>query len=85
MQPDGSLKDVRIFADRGGESTITGPDGRIYIAAGAVYVYSPQGQQLGIIETPERPTALLFAGPGNRTLYILTRNSLYSTHPASSR
>ncbi len=84
VQPDGSLKDVRIFADRGGESTITGPDGRIYIAAGAVYIYSREGKQLGTIETPERPTALLFGGPNNRTLYILTRTSLYSTNPSQA-
>ncbi|WP_446743957.1 glycosyl hydrolase family 28-related protein [Silvibacterium acidisoli] len=75
---DGSLTDMKLFAERGGESVVQDSAGNVYLAAGQVFVYSPQGKLLETIRVPERPINLVFGGKGGRTLYILSRQSLYS-------
>lgn len=77
----GAVTDLKPFAPRGGESVATGPDGRVYVANGQVFVYAAAGGELGRIDVPERPLQLLFGGPDGRTLYILTHHALYSTRP----
>jgi hypothetical protein len=69
---------TKLFADRGGTSVITDSAGNVYLASGQVYIYDKHGREIGILETPERPTSLALAGPGNRTLYIAARSSLYA-------
>ena len=78
VQPDGSLAEVRLFANRGGESVAVGPDGKVYIAAGQIYVYRPDGTFAGEIDVPERPTSIVFGGKDGGTLFILARTSLYA-------
>lgn len=78
----GSLSDVHVFANRGGEAVTAGPDGRVYLAAGQVYIYSPQGKLLEELDVPERPTGLLFGGRDGHMLFILARESLYGVHLA---
>jgi len=78
VEPDGSLAGVRLFANRGGESVAVGPDGKVYIAAGQIYVYRPDGTASGEIDVPERPTSIVFGGQDGRTLFILARTSLYA-------
>ena len=75
------LTDLKPFANRGGESVAQGPDGRVYVANGQVFVYAAGGRELGRIEVPERPLQLLFGGPDGQTLFILTHHALYSTRP----
>jgi sugar lactone lactonase YvrE len=75
--PDGTLKDLKLFAESGGESVAQDAAGNVYIAAGQVYVYNPSGQLIDTIEVPERPIDLVFGGKDGRTLYILARTSLY--------
>lgn len=41
VQPDGSVTDMKLFANQGGEGVAAGKDGNVYIAAGQIYVYSP--------------------------------------------
>ncbi len=78
---DGNFTELSLFANQGGEGVTTGPDGKVYIAAGRIYVYAPEGKLLESIEMPERPTALAFGGPDGRTLFITARTSLYSVRP----
>lgn len=74
----GSVKDLQLFADEGGESVVQDRDGNVYLAAGQILVYSPGGKLIGQIDVPERPIDLLFGGPDRRTLFILTHHSLYA-------
>ncbi len=71
----GALEDLKVFAERGGESVTSDASGRVYLANGQIFVYSADGSELGVIEVPERPLQLLAAG---HTLFILTHHSLYS-------
>jgi len=75
---DGTLSDLKLFAEQGGESVASDIDGNVYIAAGQIFVYAPDGRSLGTIDVPERPIQLVFGGKDGRTLFILARTSLYS-------
>ncbi|HEU4636741.1 MAG TPA: glycosyl hydrolase family 28-related protein, partial [Edaphobacter sp.] len=75
---DGTLKNLKLFAENGGESVTQDTNGNVYIAAGQVYVYSPSGELIDTIKVPERPIDLVFGGKDGKTLFILARTSLYS-------
>ncbi len=75
----GSVTDLRVVADRGGESVVRDDSGRLYVANGQVFVYAPDGTPLRRIDVPARPLQLVIGGPGRRTLFILTHHALYST------
>jgi hypothetical protein len=77
----GAVTDLKPFASRGGESVAAGPDGRVYVANGQVFVYDAAGSELGRIDVPDRPLQLLFGGADGRTLYILTHHALFSARP----
>ncbi len=64
---------------RGGPDGMTLDErGNIYCTdGGGVWVISPQGKLLGIIETPEVPANCTFGGADNKTLYITARTSIY--------
>jgi sugar lactone lactonase YvrE len=78
VNPDGSLKNFRLFAEQGGESVTVDSRGNVYIAAGQIYVYDPAGKLIDTIEVPERPVQLMFGGADRKTLFIAARTSLYS-------
>jgi sugar lactone lactonase YvrE len=74
----GMLTHMKLFAQQGGESVISDHAGNVYIAQGQIFVYSPEGKQIGTIHVPQRPIDILFGGKDGKTLFILARNSLYS-------
>jgi len=74
---DGTLSNVNLFAEQGGASVAQDHDGNVYMAAGQVLVYDKSGKQIGAIDVPERPIDLIFGGSDHRTLFILSRHSLF--------
>jgi hypothetical protein len=78
MRTDGSLADIAVFTEQGGESLAQDAAGNVYLAAGQIFIYSPKGKLLDTIIVPERPHDIIFGGPDRRTLYMLTNHSLYS-------
>nr|WP_295105897.1 glycosyl hydrolase family 28-related protein [uncultured Caulobacter sp.] len=74
----GAITDLKVFAERGGESVAVDAEGRVYVANGQVFVYAPDGKEVGRLDIPERPLQLLFGGTGKRTLYVLTHHTLYA-------
>ncbi len=75
---NGSVTNLELFAEAGGESVAQDERGNVYLAAGQILVYSPKGKLLERIDVPERPIDLVFGGADRRTLYILTHHSLYA-------
>jgi sugar lactone lactonase YvrE len=75
---DGTLTNLKLFANVGGESVAEDSKGNVYIAAGQIYVYNSDGKELGVVDVPERPSQLLFGGSDKKTLFIAARTSLYS-------
>ena len=82
VQPDGSLTNMRPFAQSGGDGLAVDTEGRLYSAVGAVQgirVFAPDGRDLGTIPVGTRPQSVGFAGPDKRTLYIVGQGALYKT------
>jgi hypothetical protein len=77
---DGSISNLKLFTEQGGESLAVDDHGNVYIAAGQIFVYNPAGDLIDTIDVPERPSQLLFGGTDNSTLFILARSSLYAVH-----
>lgn len=78
IAPDGTFGNLRLFAQRGGESVAEDAKGNVFIAAGQIFVYNASGRLIDTIDVPERPIDLVFGGKDGRTLFILTHHSLYS-------
>jgi hypothetical protein len=82
VNSDGTLTDLRRFADRGGECVAVDGNGNVYIANGQIFVYDAARKQISRIDVAERPVDIVFGGPGHRTLFILTHHALYSVDDA---
>ena len=78
VSSDGSLANFQLFAENGGESVATDSRGNVYLSAGQIYVYDPNGNLIDTIETPRRPIQILFGGGDGKTLFITARDSLYA-------
>jgi hypothetical protein len=78
LGPKGVLKDLKVFAERGGESVASDASGRVYLANGQIFIYAPNGDELGTLPVPDRPLQLLVGGANRSTLFILTHHALYS-------
>jgi sugar lactone lactonase YvrE len=84
VRADGTLGNLQVFAERGGESATSDVDGNVYVANGEIFVYDRTGRSLGRIDVPERPLQLLFGGADRRTLFILTHHTLYAVTAKAS-
>jgi gluconolactonase len=51
--------------------------GNLYVAANQVFVYSPEGKPLGMIQLQETPSNCAFGDPDLGSLYITARTSVY--------
>ena len=84
--PDGSVGEGRLFADLAWEGQEGVPDGmkvdtegRVFSTGpGGCWVFSPDGERLGIIVLPEAPANCAFGGDDYRTLFFTARTSVYS-------
>ena len=77
---DGTLTDLKPFANRGGESVAVDDKGDVYVANGEIFVYNAQGGQIAEIDVPERPLDLVFGGEDHKTLFILAHHALFAAH-----
>ncbi|EJL34342.1 glycosyl hydrolase family 28-related protein [Novosphingobium sp. AP12] len=76
----GTLTNLKVFAERGGEGVVRDAQGRVYVANGQVFVFAPDGREIGRIDVPERPLQLVFGGSEGKTLFVLTHHALYAAH-----
>jgi hypothetical protein len=84
LGPKGELRDLGVFAERGGESVTTDASGRVYVANGQIFVYARDGKELGTLDVPDRPLQLLVGGTNPQVLFVLTHHTLYSVSLAQS-
>jgi gluconolactonase len=84
VKRDGTVENGRDFAsmaspDPGGpDGMAVDAEGNLYCTgAGGIWMFTPKGQHLGTIRTPETPANCTFGGPDLRTLYITARTSVY--------
>ena len=84
VQPDGSLAEPFRFAEEGEAGVTTDAAGNVYVCAGQVFVYAPDGRLIETIAVPERPSAVGFGGADGRTLFIAARSSLYAVRPTAA-
>jgi gluconolactonase len=86
LDSTGAMVRRRIFADMSSDGTNGVPDGMKVDAAGRVFctgtggvwVFEPDGTQIGIIETPEVCANIAFGGPDLRTLLLTASTSVYT-------
>jgi sugar lactone lactonase YvrE len=78
VSPDGTLRNLKAFVQRGGESATVDSNGNVYVANGQIFVYSPAGKQIAQIDAPERPLQLIFGGADRKTLFILAHHALFA-------
>ncbi|HEY1775403.1 MAG TPA: SMP-30/gluconolactonase/LRE family protein [Solirubrobacteraceae bacterium] len=84
---DGSLGEARVLIDGVGggpdEAILDGMEcdelGNIWVTGpGGVWVISAQGEQIGVIETPETCTSLTWGGADMHTLFLTTMTSVHT-------
>lgn len=84
INADGTLSNKQFFSEEGSDGMTMDSRGNIYISSPrnepdyAVSIYSPEGEKLGEIITPEKPGNMHFGGKDGRTLFIPARTSLYA-------
>ncbi|MEC4819500.1 MAG: SMP-30/gluconolactonase/LRE family protein, partial [Scytonema sp. PMC 1069.18] len=85
VKPDGTLDNGRLFAEQKDPSQDGVPDGmkvdiqgNVYSTGpGGVWVFSPSGKLLGVIEVPEAPANMGWGDRDYKTLYMTAKTSLY--------
>jgi len=85
VQPDGTLKNGKIFYDFSyseDEEALDGMkvdfDGNLYVSApGGLSILSPNAKLLGKITMPERPANMAWGGADGKTLYLTAHTGLY--------
>lgn len=86
INDDGSLGDYEVWFDFGEHRSIDGmtvaPDGRLFAACGwtksgpgpRIAIFSPTGDLLEELPTPDNPSNCCFGGPDGRDLYVTGRD-----------
>jgi len=78
IQPDGSLKDKKLFCEMGSDGMTIDERGDIYLTGKGVTVFDLSGKQIEHIEVAEPWTAnVCFGGKDRHTLFITASKSLY--------
>lgn len=85
VKPDGMLSNPQLFYDVTSQTEEGLPDGMKVDQKGTVYatgpgglwVFSPQGKQLGTIKLPEVPANCNWGDKDGKTLYLTARTGLY--------
>ena len=85
VQPDGRLKNGKVFYDFSfteDDEALDGmkvdEEGNLYVSApGGLWILNERGQLLGKIITPERPANMAWGDEDGKTLYMTAHTSLY--------
>jgi gluconolactonase len=79
IQPDGSLKDKKLFCELGSDGMTIDNEGNVYLTGKGVFVFDPGGKQIEHIDVQEPWTAnVCFGGKDRHTLFITASKCFYS-------
>jgi gluconolactonase len=85
VQPDGTLKNGKVFFDFSfteDDEALDGMkvdrEGNLYVSApGGLWILNAEGKLLGKIVTPERPANMAWGDEDGKTLYLTAHSSVY--------
>ena len=78
IQPDGSLKDKKLFCELGSDGMTIDEQGNVYLTGKGVTIFDTHGKQIEHIDVAEPWTAnVCFGGKDRRTLFITASKSFY--------
>jgi gluconolactonase len=78
IQPDGSLKDKKLFCELGSDGMTIDNEGNVYLTGKGVTVFDASGSQIEQIEVAEPWTAnVCFGGKDRQTLFITASKNFY--------
>lgn len=76
--PDGSLTNKRLYVSKGSDGMTIDEAGNIYLAGKGVFIYNPQGVQIGHIDIPQPWTAnVCFYGKKRDQLFVTASKAIY--------
>jgi gluconolactonase len=79
IEPDGSLKDKKLFCELGSDGMTIDNKGNVYLTGKGVTVFDSSGKQIEHIDIPESWTAnVCFGGKDRHTLFITASKGLYA-------
>jgi gluconolactonase len=79
IQPDGSLKEKKLFCELGSDGMTIDNEGNVYLTGKGVTVFDPSGKKIEHIDVNEPWTAnICFGGKDRHTLFITASKCLYS-------
>jgi gluconolactonase len=78
IEPDGSLKDKKLFCEMGSDGMTIDNEGNIYLTGKGVSVFDPAGKKIEQIDVQEPWTAnVCFGGKDRQMLFITASKHLY--------
>ena len=77
VNEDGSLSATGDYLQHGEYATAYDREGRVYIAAGQIFVLDQQGAEIRRIDLEERPISMEVGGRDGQYLFITTNRSFY--------
>jgi gluconolactonase len=85
---DGTLANGRMFAEGIGTGTLEVGDlvdgmkcderGNVWVTGPGLWIFSPEGEHLGVVEIPENIGNLTWGGPDWHTLFVPASSSVYT-------
>jgi gluconolactonase len=79
IQPDGALKEKKLFCEMGSDGVTLDNEGNLYLTGKGVFVFDASGKQIEHLDVPEAWTAnVCFGGKDHQTLFITASKGLYS-------
>jgi gluconolactonase len=78
IQPDGTLKNKKLFCELGSDGMTIDEQGNVYLTGKGVTVFDKSGKQIEHIDVDERWTAnVCFGGKDRQTLFITASTGFY--------
>jgi gluconolactonase len=78
VQPDGSLKDKKLFCESGSDGMTIDNEGNVYLTGKGVLVFDPSGNKIEQIDVSEAWSAnVCFGGKDRQTLFITASKGFY--------